>query len=102
MYGQMVDKVASSTDPPEINLQNDSERITRLETEYENLDKKVDKLDPIITEQRLTRLESALDVIKNLLIALITGIGLMLLETAHRLLVPRAVKRAILEDIDAP
>lgn len=67
------------------------QRLTRLETEVEDTRDKLSKLDPVATEARLTRLESALDTIKNLLIALVAGIGLMLLEAGHRLLKPKDI-----------
>jgi len=67
------------------------QRLTRLETESDEIKAKFEKIDAVAAEARLTRLESSLDTIKNLLIALVTGIGLMLLEAGHRLLKPRDI-----------
>jgi hypothetical protein len=70
--------------------QDNTSRIARLEGRVDELkDDQARLTDPVVTENRITRLESALDTIKSLLIGISTAVGLMLLESAHRLLVKK-------------
>ena len=74
----------------ESELENNTSRIARLEGRVDELkDDEARLADPVATENRITRLESALDTIKSLLIGISTAVGLMLLESAHRLLVKK-------------
>lgn len=78
-----------------------AERISRLEAKYDDMSALMAKMDrqherettaALGIESRLSRLETSQDSIKNLLIALVTGMCLMLMEAGFRLIVSKSKK----------
>ncbi len=71
----------------------DSRELATLATEVEDLKTKVDALKTVETEGRISRLEGTLDTVKQLLIAIATAVGLMLMESVHRIFGSRLVPK---------
>ena len=68
-------------------VRDNEDRITKLEVQVENLQEAQSRItDPVKTEARLVKLEEQWDTIKSLLMGIALSVGLLLIESGHRLL----------------
>lgn len=70
-------------------IQQNSERITKLEVQMENVHTSEAMTNPIAMEGRIARLEQSLSTIQGLLITIVISMALLLVDAARRFFIKK-------------
>jgi hypothetical protein len=90
----------SNEEQERVRYENLDQRIMRVETQIDYLNRQVEALKPMETEARLVKLEQAIDYIKTLMWAIAVGLGGLMLDAAQKKLRPKSSRSRVSDMLD--